>query len=282
MSRLQPELAGTSAEAALGEADFHAIAAMVRGIAGIVLGPTKRELVFGRLNRRLRALGLPSFAEYRALLEGPDGEAERGEMINALTTNLTSFFREPHHFDYLAKEALPHLLRPDADRRLRIWSSACSSGEEPYSIAMTLHKALSGKGAWDARILATDIDTEMVRTAEAGCYDAERTRTIPAEHAKLIRRRPDGMVEMADVLKQRIAFRALNLLGTWPMQGKFDVVFCRNVIIYFDKDTQRTLFGRFADLIKPGGYLFIGHSETLFGVSDRFEALGHTIYRKVR
>ncbi len=282
MTPRSTELTGSVAEAVLDDADFCAIAAMVRGIAGIVLGPTKRELVFGRLNRRLRALGLRDFSAYRALVEGPDGEDERGEMINALTTNLTSFFREPHHFDFLARTVFPDRLRPGADRRLRIWSSACSSGEEPYSIAMTLHQALPRTGSWDARILATDIDTEMVRTAEAGCYALDRARTIPASHAKLFSRRPQATVEMSDTLKRYIAFRPLNLLGAWPMRGRFDVVFCRNVIIYFDKDTQRRLFDRFAEILAPGGWLFIGHSETLFGVSDRFEPLGQTIYRKVR
>ena len=274
--------AGTAAEASLSEADFAAFADLVRRTAGIVLGPSKRELVFGRLSRRLRALGLQTFSQYRALVESGEGEAERGEMINALTTNLTSFFRESHHFDFLADDVLARLLRERTDRRIRLWSAACSSGEEPYSIAMTLHKALVGKGKWDARVLATDIDTEMVRTAQAGIYDADRARAIPAAYASLVARQPDGSVEMTDVLKQRIAFKPLNLLGDWPMQGKFDAVFCRNVVIYFDKDTQRKLFDRLADLIAPGGTLFIGHSETLSGVSDRFENLGRTIYRRLK
>ncbi|MEJ0049062.1 MAG: protein-glutamate O-methyltransferase [Rhodospirillales bacterium] len=269
------------AEARLTTADFNAIVTMVRETAGISLGANKRELVFGRLNRRLRALGLHSFSDYRALLDGPDGPAERGEMINAITTNLTSFFREPHHFKFLAEEVLPGLLA-NASRRLRIWSAACSSGEEAYTIAMVMNKALAAKGEWDARILATDIDTNMIDTAEEGRYDAERAGGIPPAFARLVTRLPDGHVEMPETLKQRIAFKPLNLLESWPMRGKFDVIFCRNVVIYFDKTVQRTLFDRFADIMTPTGYLFIGHSETLFRVSDRFESLGRTIYRKLR
>ncbi len=271
-----------TAEAELTEADFGAIVAMVRETAGISLGASKRDLVFGRLNRRLRVLGLRSFADYCALLDSPDGAAERGEMINAITTNLTSFFREPHHFTFLANDILPTLLASQANRRLRIWSAACSSGEEPYSIAMVLNRALANKRGWDARILATDIDTNMIATAEAGCYDAERAAAIPADFGRLVARQADGRVAMSDALKDRIAFRPLNLLDPWPMRGQFDVIFCRNVVIYFEKPVQRTLFERFADILTPDGYLLIGHSETLFRVTDRFESLGRTIYRKVK
>ena len=265
---------------ALTEADFHAIAALLRRIAGITLSDSKRDLVFGRLNRRLRVLGLRSFAEYRAVLDGPDGEAERGEMINALTTNLTSFFREPHHFTWLASPVLSDLVTAGGPRRLRIWSAACSTGQEPYSIAMVLHNALRNKGAWDARILATDIDTNVVETAMRGRYDAESVRTIPAEYARLTEQHADGTFSMSEALRRYIAFKPLNLLNPLSMHGPFDVIFCRNVVIYFEKDVQRTLFDRMADLLGPGGVLFIGHSETLLGVSDRFENLGRTTYRK--
>ena len=255
---------------------------MAYDIAGLVLGPNKRELVSGRLTRRLRVLGVQSFAEYRVLLEGADGEAERVEMINALTTNLTSFFREPHHFTFLANELLGSLPNNGGATRLRIWSSACSSGEEPYSIAMTMHKAMLGRGSFDARILATDIDTQMIETGLAACYDMERARTIPAAYANLYRRTANGTFEMTEEIKKLIAFKPLNLLGPWPMGGPFNVVFCRNVIIYFDQATQRRLFQRFADIIAPGGFLFLGHSETLLEVNDRFEHLGRTVYRKLR
>lgn len=261
--------------------DFVAIAAMVREASGIVLGQNKRDLVHGRLRRRLRALRLFSFADYRALLDGPDGAEERVRMINAITTNLTSFFREPHHFEALGDRVLPAL--SGATRRLRIWSAGCSSGEEPYSIAMTMHRAMPELAAWDARVLATDIDTDMVAHGAAGIYGMERAATIPPELRRSHVRRVDAStVAMGDELKALIAFRPLNLLGPWPMRGPFDAVFCRNVVIYFDKPTQRILFDRFADMLTPGGILFVGHSETLYRVSDRFAHLGRTIYRRVK
>jgi chemotaxis protein methyltransferase CheR len=282
MSDLSSAAGLSAGEGRLTEQDFRALAAIVRSTAGIMLGPNKRELVFGRLNRRLRALGLETFTQYRKILDGPLGDAERVEMINAITTNLTSFFREPHHFSFLGASVIPELLKTCTDRRLRIWSAACSSGEEAYSIAMVLQRALAAKGSWDARILATDIDTNIVRIAQNGQYDAERTATIPRDYAAQLTRQHDGSYVAAEALKQLIAFKPLNLLGEWPMRGKFDVVFCRNVVIYFDKAVQRTLFDRIAEIMTPRGWLFIGHSESLLGASDRFESLGRTIYRKLR
>jgi chemotaxis protein methyltransferase CheR len=262
--------------------DFAAIARKVQTRTGIVLGASKRNLVYGRLGRRLRALGCSRFDEYCALLEGPDSEDEQVAMVNAITTNLTGFFRESHHFDTLAREIIPELVRSHG-HRLRVWSAGCSSGEEPYSIAMTILSALPQRNQWDALILATDVDTNMVATGKAGLYDAARIELVPPE----LRRRfvlpvDDDMMEMAPVLKQIIRFKPLNLLQPWPMRGTFDVIFCRNVVIYFDKDTQRALFDRYADLLKPDGWLFIGHSESLFRVSDRFRHLGRTTYRKIR
>jgi chemotaxis protein methyltransferase CheR len=268
-------------EVPLTDEDFGAIAAMVRDQSGIVLSASKRDLVYSRLRRRLRALHLSSFAEYRAQLVGEPGAAERVKMINAITTNLTGFFREPHHFEFLEQRMLPTI--PTATRRLRIWSAGCSSGEEPYSIAMTLRHALPTIDERDVRVLATDIDTDMVATAAAGRYAMERAVAIPIELRRSFVRRIDAdMVEMDEQLKSLIAFRPLNLLDEWPMRGPFDAIFCRNVVIYFDKPTQRVLFDRFADMLVPNGHLFIGHSESLFRVSDRFQHLGRTIHRKLR
>ena len=269
-------------EFALTGRDFDAIRVRVREAAGIVLGDTKRDLVYGRLGKRLRVRGCASFADYLAFLDGPDGGSEQVELINALTTNLTGFFREPHHFETLASTVLPELAKGPG-RRLRIWSAACSSGEEPYSIAMVVHRTVADLRAWDARILATDIDTEMIATSRAGLYDAAKATPIPRDMARgrVIRADAD-MVEMAPALKELIRFRPLNLLGPWPFRGPFDVIFCRNVVIYFDKETQRQLFDRFADMLPVGGWLFIGHSESLFRVSDRFQHLGRTIYRKTK
>lgn len=268
-------------EVSFTEEDFAGIVGLVYRASGITLGESKRDLVYGRLRKRLRTLGLDSFAAYRDLLAGPDGDGERVHLINALTTNLTGFFREAHHFAYLAEEVLPQ--RSRESRRLRIWSAGCSSGEEPYSIAMTLRDAVPDLCRWDARVLATDIDTEMVAYGAEGCYPLDRAAAIPPQMRRShVQRLDEERVEMAPALKALISFRALNLLGPWPMRGPFDAIFCRNVVIYFDKPTQRALFDRFANIIAPGGYLFIGHSESLFRVSDRFEHLGRTIYRKLR
>jgi chemotaxis protein methyltransferase CheR len=263
------------------EEDFTAIAAMVRKASGIMLGPTKRDLVYGRLRRRLRALSLSSFADYRKVLEAEGGAEERVRMINAVTTNLTGFFREKHHFEHLARQVLPALSRQD--RRLRIWSAGCSSGEEPYSLALTLLGTMPDLANWDARILATDIDTSMVATAAAGRYPAERLAPVPEKlRGDHLLPREEGQVEMGPAAKALITFRPLNLLGPWPMRGPFQVILCRNVVIYFDKPTQRELFDRYAEMLAPGGHLYVGHSESLFKVSERFQHLGRTIYRKLR
>ncbi|PPQ29302.1 CheR family methyltransferase [Rhodopila globiformis] len=267
----------------LAREEFVQIAAMLRQETGISLANSKMDLVQGRLARRLRALGLGNFAQYLEIVTDPEAADERRQMVNALTTNLTGFFREAHHFDYLGDTILPEIARtrPAGSSRLRIWSAGCSSGEEPYSIAMTVCAKLPDWQCWDARVLATDIDTNMVATGRAGQYEASRAGTVPESYRKRFLLRLDsGTVQVAEVLRDLVAFRQLNLLGAWPMRGRFNVIFCRNVVIYFDKPTQRTLFDRFADILAPGGWLIVGHSETLFRLSDRFEALGRTIYRK--
>ena len=268
------------AEPLLTGEEFRAITVMVKQASGIVLTDAKRELVYSRLRRRLRALNLDSFGAYLALVKDPGSGEERVRMINAITTNLTSFFREQHHFDFLADEVLPAL--PRARRRLRIWSAGCSSGEEPYSIAMTLHRAMPDLESWDARVLATDIDTDMVAAGAKGHYAMERAAAIPAELRRAHVRRIDAeTIEMGQELKDLISFRQLNLPGPWPMKGPFDIIFCRNVIIYFDKETQRALFDRYADMLTPSGHLFVGHSESLHKVTDRFRHLGRTIHRRI-
>jgi chemotaxis protein methyltransferase CheR len=263
---------------------FDEIARMVRVQTGIVLNAGKRDLVYGRLGRRLRELGCGCFEAYLDLLNGPDNEAERSVMINALTTNLTGFFRENHHFDMLEKEILPELVAGKASSRgLRIWSAGCSSGEEPYSIAMSVSANLPASAARDALILATDIDTNMVATAAAGRYEESKAAPIPAAYRqRFIEDAGDGTIKMQPAIKSMIRFKPLNLLEAWPMRGTFDVIFCRNVVIYFDKDLQKRLFDRYADILAPNGFLFIGHSESLFRVSDRFRHLGRTCYRKIR
>lgn len=270
-----------SREFSFSEKDFRFLSQFVTQRTGIVLADHKRDMVYGRVARRLRALNLRTFSEYCELIQSDAADAELGNLVNAITTNLTSFFREPHHFDHLRQVVLEPLAAcPPPGKRLRIWSAGCSSGMEPYSIAMTLHMGLPRVGDWDARILATDIDTNMLDRGVAGIYPGEQAKTIP-QAAKKLYRQQSGDIHMSGELQRLIAFKYLNLLESWPMKGAFDAIFCRNVVIYFDKETQRKLFARIAERLHPGGWLYIGHSENLFKVSDRFELCGRTIYRRI-
>ncbi|THD59936.1 protein-glutamate O-methyltransferase [Phenylobacterium sp.] len=269
------------------EGDFRKIAAMVHGDAGISLHETKATLVYSRLAKRLRALGLASFQDYCALVAGQDGVDERQKMLAALTTNVTRFFREPHHFDHLRDKVLPPLLAAaKAGGKIRIWSAACSSGQEPYSAAMTILSLAPDAANLDIKILATDIDPNMVADARTGVYAEGLLTGIPAEY---LRRwtspaagRP-GAVQMAGEARALITFNELNLIGEWPMKGKFDAIFCRNVAIYFDDETQARLWSRFAPLLPLGGRLYIGHSERVAGpAAAAFEPDGITTYRLTR
>jgi len=273
-----------SADFKLTDAEFERIRQLVRVHTGIALSDAKRQLVYGRLSRRLRALKLTDFSTYIGLLERDDtGELE--EFINAVTTNLTSFFREAHHFEYLGREALPDIVaRGEAQRRLRIWCCAASTGEEPYSIAMVLRECQQQLTGWDAKILATDLDSAVVATGSAGIYAAERFKNMSPTRLQAFFQEgtgPEiGRYRASQDLRSLITFRQLNLMGEWPMHGPFDAIFCRNVIIYFDKATQRALFERMARLQRPGDYLFLGHSESLYRVSEHYDLIGKTIYRR--
>ena len=266
-----------------GEDDFAALRALVKEHTGIHLTEQKRELVYGRLSRRLRALGLESFRAYRELLERNEGD-ELVQFCNAITTNLTSFFREAHHFQYLREQLLSsRAADPRGPRRLRFWSAGCSTGEEPYSLAMTIHEALPDARRWDIRILATDLDTEVLARGMRGIYEEERVRGMSAERLARFFRKEAGAAQGCSVtqeLRDLITFRELNLMHTLPMKGPFDAIFCRNVVIYFDKETQRQLFARIAQLQRPGDILFLGHSENLFRVCEDYTLVGKTIYRR--
>jgi chemotaxis protein methyltransferase CheR len=266
------------------DGDFQALRSMVKEMTGINLAESKRELVYGRVSRRLRALGLASFSSYRQLLESGDG-SELVAFCNALTTNLTSFFRESHHFDYLRDEVLiPRREAGQRGERMRIWSSACSSGEEPYSIAMTVAEAIPDWQRWDIKILATDLDSDILARAERGRYNAERVKGMdPKRVSRFFTETRDGTepaYQIVPELAKLITFKQINLMHDLPMSGPLDVIFCRNVVIYFDKDTQRGLFSRIAKLQRPGDLLMLGHSETLFKVSDDYSLIGKTIYRR--
>jgi chemotaxis protein methyltransferase CheR len=274
----------TKREFTFTERDFARLRTLVNQHTGIVLSEAKHELVYSRLARRLRPLGLESFAAYCDLLEAGDTD-ELGQFVNAITTNLTAFFREDHHFAYLATTVLPALLREKAGkRRLRLWSAGCSTGEEPYSLAMVLRETLPPTESWDVKILATDIDSNVLATARLGVYSTDRVSGLSPQRLHRWFQKGQGAhagaVRVVPALQELIAFRQLNLMHTWPMQGPFDAIFCRNVVIYFDKATQRQLVERFADVLDQRGHLFVGHSESLFKLTERFEPLGKTIYRR--
>ncbi len=263
--------------------DFNFLAGLVRASTGIVLADHKANMVYSRLARRLRELGLTAFEDYCAVLKGPGRDEEIGFLINAITTNLTRFFREPHHFEHLATKVLPAFAKARSGTRLRLWSAGCSSGEEPYSIAMTLADTLPNLPALDARILATDLDTSMIARAREGVYPASSVADLDTGRRDrwMVPASTRGSYSIDASLRDRITFNKLNLLGPWPMNGRFDAIFCRNVMIYFDGPTKDELVGRFADLLAPGGWLYIGHSETILDQRSVFEPVGRTIYRKV-
>lgn len=271
-------------EFAFSDDDFNRIAQLVRERTGITLSAHKRDMVYGRLARRLRELGFSAFREYCDFLADTANDAEMGNFVNAVTTNLTGFFRESHHFEHFQEYVAE--LKKGSSKRMRFWSSAASSGQEAYSMAITLKEAMGTTplSGWNIKILATDIDTNMLETGRNGVYTDDKIQKIPSGLQRkyatpLTRERKQW--EMDNSLKELIAFKQLNLLEHWPMKGKFDAIFCRNVVIYFDKPTQKTLFNRMADILNPNGILYIGHSESLYGISERFELIGRTAYKKV-
>lgn len=287
MAAPHPFEAGASSELrefAYTRADFETLRTLSFAHSGIRVPDDKFDMFYSRLAKRLRALGLSRFSEYCELLKG-QAEPEFTEFINAITTNLTSFFRETHHFDFLAKSILPDLVsKQPRGRRLRIWSAGCSTGQEPYSIAMTLLESHPQLASWDVRILATDLDTQVLSVAEQGVYPNERAGGLSdaRKHQWFLRGKgsQSNVIRAKPELRQWLRFKQLNLMGEWPMRGPFDVIFCRNVLIYFDQPTKLRLAERYAQLLPDGAHLFIGHSESLQGVNAIFDSLGHTMYRR--
>ncbi|GAB4278722.1 MAG: hypothetical protein Kow0065_24730 [Methylomicrobium sp.] len=232
----------------------------------------------------LRFHGLTRFSDYCRLLENDSG-TEFTQFINAITTNLTSFFRENHHFEYLKNRVIPELLEVKKSKRIiKAWSAGCSTGEEPYSLAMTLLENIPDD--WQVKILATDLDTQVLATAASGIYSFERVNGIAEQRLKRWfkkgKGKQSGKVKIKPELRNVITFKQLNLMQDWSFKTRFDVIFCRNVFIYFDKDTKMRLVSKYADVLEFPSHLFIGHSETLQHLTDRFESLGNTIYRKIR
>jgi chemotaxis protein methyltransferase CheR len=269
-------------EYSLKEEEYQRFCTLIYDESGISLGNQKHSLLASRLSKRLRDLGLATFTEYyEMLIEDKTGE-EFTRMLDLISTNKTDFFREPKHFDFLRERIVPELA---GAKRIRIWSSACSSGEEPYTIAMTLYDGIQSPAQWDIKILASDLSTRVLAKAAAGTYDEERVRAVPPDTVK--RHFLRGRGESADLIKvkphlmEMIHFQRMNLMDDrFPIKTPLDLIFCRNVMIYFDHPTQETLVNKFHHYLKPGGYLFIGHSESLQWVKHPFEAVAPTIYRK--
>lgn len=267
------------------DSDFRAIADLAQERFGLSLAESKKPLVYSRLSRRLKSRQVSSFADYLSLLKKSDEEQERLELISALTTNVTSFFREKHHFETLRELLVSELsAKAAAGGRVRIWSAGCSSGQEPYSIAMTALSVLPDAPRKDLRILATDIDPKIVQKAKAGTYPKEEIAGIPAElRGKWTTSHPtdDKQADVSETLKSLITFNELNLMNDWPFRGPFDAIFCRNVAIYFNQKTQQELWQRFSAMLAPGGLLFIGHSERVTGSAlQSLQGIGITSYRK--
>ena len=260
--------------------DFNKIRDLIYKHAGIVIGEAKKEMVYGRLVRRLRELGLTRFDQYLDILSKDLG-SETEKFINSLTTNLTSFFREAHHFPILTK----HVSENRGNRTINIWCAAASTGEEPYSIAMTMADLFSPNPA-PVKITATDLDTSVLEVAKAGIYNTPEVMKIPGNKAKIYftagKDLPANKMQVREDIRKMIAFSQLNLLSPrWNVQGPFDAIFCRNVLIYFDRPTQRRILERFIPLLRPNGLLFVGHSESLFHSSDIFKSVGHTAYEPI-
>ncbi len=273
----------------LTDKEYNLLAKFIYDRSGINLGDNKKELVKARLMKRIKFLRLESFRDYYEYLMADSTGEEIVKMLDAISTNVTSFFREKQHFKYLYSSALAEITSTKLSQksnRIRIWSSACSSGEEPYTIAMIIHEFFQSLAGWDMKLLATDISTAALSLAKEGVYDREKTRIIPLTYLEKYFTKvfKDSRIvyEVSQKLKDLIAFRRLNLMDEYfPFNGKFDIIFCRNVMIYFDKQTQEKLVNKFYRYLEPGGYLFIGHSESLIGTNLHMKPVAPAIYRKI-
>jgi chemotaxis protein methyltransferase CheR len=266
----------------LSPAEFEKISQTIYRLCGICLAPGKEGLVKTRLSKRLRALGLGGVKEYLEYVERDSSQKERATMIDLLTTNKTSFFRESQHFDFLCQRVLPGLQA--TNRPVRFWSAGCSSGEEPYSLAILLHEHLPDMERRDARILATDISARMLTKAREAIYDEDVVSDLPSlllrQYFVCVRTQPTRAYRVSDKVRALVRFARLNLMEAWPMKGPFDAIFCRNVMIYFDKPTRQRLVQRYYELLMPGGHLFVGHSESLTALSHSFRYVQPAVYVK--
>lgn len=269
----------------LSEKEFSRIRERVYRVAGISLSDAKRTLVVSRLSKIVRGLSLPGFDAYIDFLEMRGRPEDDQDFVNALTTNLTRFFREDHHFDHLVSHVAALIARPrrmtkGGKPRLRIWSAGCSTGQEPYTIALSLLAAFPELKRWDFRILATDIDSNVVGKAAMGIYPSTELNGLSAQRAALFEKVDTGEIRIPRAAHELVTFKLLNLIEAWPVSGPFDAIFCRNVAIYFDKPTQGMLFDRLGQVLAPDGFLYIGHSENLQAVSKGFKLVGKTVYQR--
>lgn len=259
---------------------------LIYDYSGISLGVTKKQMVISRLTKRLRKHEMNKISDYLDMVQQLHAtHPDRLDFINALTTNKTDFFREAHHFEYLTEQFISSK-RQEGNRKIRIWSAGCSTGEEPYTLAMTLRESCVPAEQWDIRILASDIDSQVLDHASAGIYSEETARDIPADLLKKYFLRGSGAnagtVAAKTTLKELLTFRRINFIeDRWPINTKFDIIFCRNVVIYFDRPTQEKLFKRFAEHLAPGGLLILGHSENLHWMNQLYRPIGSTIYQCV-
>jgi chemotaxis protein methyltransferase CheR len=268
----------------LSDAEFNRVKKRVYDIAGISLSDAKRTLVVSRLTKLVKANGQISFDSYLDFLDRQKNDALDQDFVNALTTNLTRFFREDHHFDHLADQvaqliATKPRVNPNGKPRLRIWSAGCSTGQEPYTIALHLLNKFPELKRWDFRVLATDIDTAVLTKAAGGAYPEQELAGLSRERAALFDRPGDGTIRIPAAARELIAFKVLNLMEDWPVKGPFDAIFCRNVVIYFDKPTQARIFTRLGKVLSPDGYLYVGHSENASYTESPFKLVGKTIYQ---
>ncbi|WP_120495815.1 protein-glutamate O-methyltransferase CheR [Kiloniella sp. EL199] len=282
--KVSPPGAGQEREFPFSDDEFKILSNMVYERAGIVLNKNKKDMVYGRLARRLRKLKIPSFKEYLQYLNSNNGSEETGLLINAITTNLTKFFRESHHFKHLfdaCSDIVQAQTNRGEERRLRIWSAGCSSGEEPYSIAIIMNELLKKAAPIDIRVLATDLDTSMLQTGMAGVYNKKSIENLPAKfRSRYTEKLSDTQIKMSQDLRKLITFKQLNLLEKWPMKGPFDAIFCRNVMIYFDTSTKVSLGKRYSEMLRSDSWLYIGHSESLPIEETQLKLIGKTIYQR--
>jgi len=272
------------------EPEFEYLKGIIYEKTGISLAPHKKTMLQSRLNVRLRQNQIPNFSEYVKRLKSDMifFQTEILEIINRVTTNKTDFFRENHHFEYLKSTVFPLLEekhKTNPRKTLRIWSSASSTGEEPYSIAITVYDYFHGKPGWDIKIFASDIDTNVLTHADKGIYKEDRftsvNKDIVTKHFTQVQTNEGKEYKVKPYIRELISFRKVNLMdNSYPFIEKMDIVFCRNVIIYFDKPTQKKIFNNIEKVMQEDGILIIGHSETLFGISDSFKFIGHTIYQR--